>query len=316
MRTQRLSRARTEIGPPIDLDTNPRRAHALHMKLIGITPSVIDGKLSLNRSYVNAFTRPGITPVILPQFDMVNRETTTIEEYAATHKDHIDALVEALGGLCLSGGADLNPTTFEDLNWGAIRCNSERDFMEIALFDAFVAAGKPVLGICRGFQAIAQRLGLSHFMQDLKATNELHDGGGDHEFKDPQEPVHLVYVRGAYQQYLSRKTGREITTVNVTSRHHQGLVLDPSCKLPKNVKTNEQYNAWMANALLTYEQENEVDIIACTGMVIEGYEKADAKIVAHQAHPEGHGPNSLAIGYWVDTYVLDAAPAALQEHRA
>ena len=60
-----------------------------------------------------------------------------------------------LDGLVLQGGADVSPATYgeEPLNpaWAGDRV---RDEYEIELFNEFVEAGKPVLGICRGLQLI------------------------------------------------------------------------------------------------------------------------------------------------------------------
>ncbi|HPZ50178.1 MAG TPA: gamma-glutamyl-gamma-aminobutyrate hydrolase family protein, partial [Propionibacteriaceae bacterium] len=56
-----------------------------------------------------------------------------------------------LDGLILQGGADVCPRTYgeEPLRpeWGG---DPVRDAYELELVHAFMAAGKPVLGICRG----------------------------------------------------------------------------------------------------------------------------------------------------------------------
>jgi len=67
---------------------------------------------------------------------------------AAIEADKLDALV-------LTGGADVEPARY-----GAERrpetqdVDAARDESELRLLDAFVAAGKPVLGICRGIQVL------------------------------------------------------------------------------------------------------------------------------------------------------------------
>ncbi|MBS0321128.1 MAG: type 1 glutamine amidotransferase [Proteobacteria bacterium] len=67
----------------------------------------------------------------------------------------IDAYADDLDALLLMGGADVCPVTYgeEPLRpeWNGDRI---RDDYEIALLRAFVARGKPVLGICRGAQVI------------------------------------------------------------------------------------------------------------------------------------------------------------------
>ena len=57
-------------------------------------------------------------------------------------------------GLVLCGGGDIDPSRFGCENNGSIRIDTKRDECEFALLDAFVKAGKPVFGICRGYQVI------------------------------------------------------------------------------------------------------------------------------------------------------------------
>jgi len=70
------------------------------------------------------------------------------------------AYAEHLDGLVLQGGADLAPESYGESpltpEWAGDRL---RDRYEIDLFNAFVAAGKPVIGICRGCQLINVALG-------------------------------------------------------------------------------------------------------------------------------------------------------------
>ncbi len=70
------------------------------------------------------------------------------------------ALADRCDGLLLAGGGDLHPARYGQ----ACACNRlcldpVRDEEEEALFHAFFARGKPVLGICRGIQAINVFLG-------------------------------------------------------------------------------------------------------------------------------------------------------------
>ncbi len=71
-----------------------------------------------------------------------------------------DDYAQWLDGLVLHGGADLWPGTYGEAPlkdaWNGDR---NRDDYEIALARAFVAAGKPVFGICRGLQLINAAFG-------------------------------------------------------------------------------------------------------------------------------------------------------------
>ena len=61
----------------------------------------------------------------------------------------------ALDGLVLQGGNDVAPACYGQAplhpDWAG---DAVRDHYEMELIDAFVAAGKPVFGICRGLQLI------------------------------------------------------------------------------------------------------------------------------------------------------------------
>jgi putative glutamine amidotransferase len=67
----------------------------------------------------------------------------------------VDDYARELDGLVLMGGSDVSPSSYGEKplkpEWAGDRI---RDDYEIALFRAFVAAGKPVLGVCRGAQVI------------------------------------------------------------------------------------------------------------------------------------------------------------------
>jgi putative glutamine amidotransferase len=60
-----------------------------------------------------------------------------------------------LDGLVLTGGADVSPTTYGQepvrARWAG---DAVRDRFELDLVEAFLAAGKPVLGVCRGHQLL------------------------------------------------------------------------------------------------------------------------------------------------------------------
>lgn len=57
-------------------------------------------------------------------------------------------------GLVLCGGEDVNPIHYGRENTACGPLDPERDLAELAVLDAYVKAGKPVLGVCRGIQLI------------------------------------------------------------------------------------------------------------------------------------------------------------------
>ena len=58
----------------------------------------------------------------------------------------------ACGGLLLCGGGDIECSLYGQEDRGSQPPDRDRDKAEIALFNAFYQAGKPILGICRGMQ--------------------------------------------------------------------------------------------------------------------------------------------------------------------
>jgi putative glutamine amidotransferase len=60
----------------------------------------------------------------------------------------------AMAGLLLAGGADIDPARYGQPPNGSRDVEPDRDELEAEAWSAAAAAGLPVLGICRGFQAI------------------------------------------------------------------------------------------------------------------------------------------------------------------
>ena len=57
-------------------------------------------------------------------------------------------------GLVLPGGGDISPFFYHMENAGSRNIDSLLDSVQFSLFQAFMTAGKPVLGICKGLQLI------------------------------------------------------------------------------------------------------------------------------------------------------------------
>ena len=101
----------------------------------------------------------GALALMIPSPDGPTKRTdVTLHDYAA-----------ALDGLVLQGGSDVWPGSYgeEPLKpeWSGDRV---RDEYEIALLRAFIDAGKPVFGVCRGLQVINVAFGGTLY-QDITA---------------------------------------------------------------------------------------------------------------------------------------------------
>jgi putative glutamine amidotransferase len=65
-----------------------------------------------------------------------------------------EAAFSAMDGLLLTGGADIDPARYGRPNLGSVAVEPGRDALEAEAWAAAGARSVPVLGICRGFQAI------------------------------------------------------------------------------------------------------------------------------------------------------------------
>ena len=73
-------------------------------------------------------------------------------------------------GLILPGGGDISPFFYHMENKGSRNIDSLLDSVQFSLFRAFTAAGKPVLGICKGIQLINVAFG-GTLIQDLSGES-------------------------------------------------------------------------------------------------------------------------------------------------
>jgi putative glutamine amidotransferase len=143
----------------------------------------------------------------------------------------LDDYAQWLGGLVLAGGSDVWPGSYGeaplDERWTGDRI---RDEYELALLRAFAAAGKPVLGVCRGLQLLNVAYGGTLY-QDIATQRSgalLHRDAG-------------LYDRNLHDVELLPGTRLAalypgLVTARVNSVHHQaikelapGLVAEARC---------------------------------------------------------------------------------------
>lgn len=150
-------------------------------------------------------------------------------------------------GLILCGGNDIDPTYYgEEIN-GSVDIDYARDKVEFALLKAYLEAGKPVLGICRGYQLINVFFGGS-LHQDIENAKE-HSSFSDFDL------IHRVHaVKGSIAEKLY---GDDFV---VNSFHHQAVN-----KLGAGLK---------------------VTMMSGDNTVIEGFEHNSLPVFGVQWHPE------------------------------
>ncbi len=217
-----------------------------------------------------------VLALMVPSPDGATRRTgsgVTVDDYAR----ELDALV-------LMGGSDVCPETYGEvaLNpaWNGDRI---RDVYEIALLRAFLALGKPVLGLCRGAQVINVAMGgtlyqdiptqrldaLRHRMQSIYAAN--------------CHATSIVPGSGLAKLYP------QTTLVKTNSVHHQAV---------KELGRDLVCEAWS-------EPDRIVEAVRWKG---------PSYLVGVQWHPEFHPPGDAS--YIDDTPLLDDFLAAATQHKS
>src|SRR5215472_3268333 len=128
----------------------------------------------------------------------------------------VEAAVSRLDGLIMSGGPDIEPRRYGQQAGPRITTvRPERDDAEIALFRAALAAGTPILGICRGVQLMNVALGGTLIQHLPDAVG--HDG---HSPTPGTMAEHKVTV-GAPGSRLAGILGEGAQMV--PTHHHQGI---------------------------------------------------------------------------------------------
>ncbi|HSW06945.1 gamma-glutamyl-gamma-aminobutyrate hydrolase family protein, partial [Aquabacterium sp.] len=134
-------------------------------------------------------------------------------------------------GLVLQGGNDVAPESYDETplhgDWAGDRI---RDRYEIELIDAFVQAGKPVFGICRGLQLLNVMFG-GTLLQDIatqRPASRAHRELGKYE----RHYHEVELVPGTHLARLYPGVQRGVTN----SIHHQaikdlapGFVIEARC---------------------------------------------------------------------------------------
>ena len=193
--------------------------------------------------YADAIRRHGGVPILL--------------DASAADAVRRDALA-GMAGLLLSGGPDVDPSRYGHPNEGAASVERERDELEAAAWETAQARELPVLGICRGLQALNVFLG-GRLLQDVRG----HAGAAWGKGPALTHPLRLV--PGTRLARILFPTNVRGGVVEVNSYHHQAVA---AAGLAPGL---------IANALAA----------SPAGEMVEGVETRDGRfVVGVQCHPE------------------------------
>ena len=174
-------------------------------------------------------------------------EAVGIDASPALAEHDATAVIRDLDGVLFPGGRDVDPA-----NYGVQKApetedvDPDLDATEIALVRAAIAAGTPVLGICRGQQLINVALG---------GSLQQHVDGHDMHGHPRSLLAHIIDIEPRSEFAAATETNR----LEVNSLHHQ-VVRDVAPGL-------------------------HVTALSEDGL-IEGIESRDGSVVAVQCHPE------------------------------
>lgn len=155
----------------------------------------------LAHTYIDAVARAGGLPILL----------------VPVPASDIDALLDRIDGLVLTGGGDVDPSRYGEEPGATIRgVNADRDEFELELVHRARQRRMPVLAICRGIQVLNVALG-GTLVQDIPSAtgSSGHDQVG-HLAYDGHQPVTLE--QGCA---LAHVVGD--TRLMVNSIHHQAI---------------------------------------------------------------------------------------------
>lgn len=194
-----------------------------------------------NHRYLESLERAGAQPMPLD-------ERASAAQRAAAFA--------AMDGLLLSGGADIDPARYGEAPSGARDAEPGRDALEAEAFAAAARVGVPVLGVCRGLQAINVFAG-GTLVQHL-------DGHESVPYPSPAVTRHRLDLADGSR--LAVILG-ESEDLEVNSYHHQAITAD---RLAPGLRISA------------------VADHAAAGQLVEGVESADPDrwLIGIQCHPE------------------------------
>jgi putative glutamine amidotransferase len=158
-------------------------------------------EMALGMTYVRAIGAAGALPVVMPPLPPAD----------------VPALVARLDGLVLSGGPDLAPEAYDAQPHAELGATEpDLDVFEYAVAREALRLKLPILGVCRGAQAlnVARGGSLHQHLPDV-----VHDAIAHRQGEDGRVPTHVVEVLAGSR--LAGVLGS--LHLGVNSFHHQAI---------------------------------------------------------------------------------------------
>jgi gamma-glutamyl-gamma-aminobutyrate hydrolase PuuD len=222
-----------------------------------------------NELYAEAIRRHGGEPVLLD---------------VTASDDERKAAFVSMDGLLLSGGADIDPARYGRPNEASVATEPDRDALEAAAWRAAEERALPVLGVCRGFEAVNVFLG-GRLVQEV-------GGHIGHSYGQGPALTHpLRVVAGTRLARILFPTNVGGGRLEVNSYHHQA------------VRPADLAPALVANAFAT----------SPAGELVEGVETRGGRfVIGIQCHPERQESTPAAFERLFRVFV-DACRGAVSE---
>lgn len=172
----------------------------MHPK-IGVSPRFVieEGihKQCVNTRYIERLTERGLNTLMI-----------------TLGNPHVEDILMLCDGFLITGGNDVDPNSYHDVNQGlSIDTDNRFDELDALMIKHAIKYHKPLLGICRGLQMLNVSLG-GTLIQDLSDLNAFH--------QNIQQGHRIKLIEHPYFKWPS--------LIEVNSFHHQAIK-DLACDL-------------------------------------------------------------------------------------
>jgi gamma-glutamyl-gamma-aminobutyrate hydrolase PuuD len=238
--------------------------------LIALPTSSSKTQYYINQAYVDYVKEAGFTPLMV-----------------TPHNDPTE-VANICDGIILPGGIDIDPIYYNEDNWSSYSVDPEKDAFERAMFWAFGQVGKPIFGICRGFQLIIRE----YMLAKTKATKRLeflqhinrHSLATDLSISRSL-PAHRV---SADRNVLYGEEHKMYQKMFVNSMHHQCLILSHhTSQKPKRPLSTFNFTALAYTTYGRPSKEKDYNIVEAFELTSgPDWMETGSRVLAVQWHPE------------------------------